>query len=225
MKLFPLLVLAAVAAIPARATPPSRQSVEKLADLTQVSRIRDDIVTQRGTMIENAVKQVLAGKPETVADRVELEACKIKIGSIVDETMSKAKIQGMFADIYAKNFTQEEVDGLIAFYSSPIGKVLAGKQLAINDQAGAAFQQAFGAAGMKLQVAMYTTFNKIKTAHTPAPAVVPAPAPVTAKPASAPVKPADAPNWGLKPQMLNSHWGQPAAQAKPVAPVPAAKTP
>jgi hypothetical protein len=163
--------VAAPASSPAPAPVPTaatlEQSAVKLAGLTQVSRIRDDIVAQREKMIETAVDQVLAGKPATAADKAALDACRAQIETAVDREFSKAKIEGMFAKIYAQTFTQEEVNGLIAFYGTPTGQALASKQLKINDQAGLAFQRGFGDLNMKLQMAMISAYKKIQAAHAP----------------------------------------------------------
>ena len=197
MKLIPLIAAVAGLAVPAVAAPPSEQSVAKLAGLTQVSRIRDDIVTQREKMIQTAVDQALAGKPETAADKATMDACRAQIESAVDQEFSKAKIEAMFAKIYAQAFTQEDVNGLIAFYETPAGRVLASKQLEINDQAGLAFQRGFGDLNMKLQVAMISAYKKIQAAHAPKPVPAAAPAAKPATPAAAaPAKPAPGPKSG-----------------------------
>lgn len=44
--------------------------------------------------------------------------------------------EDMFAPIYAKHFTDEDLDGMIAFYESPAGKKVVKQRLAIQKEAG-----------------------------------------------------------------------------------------
>lgn len=181
-RILPCLLLAV--SISLHAAPPSPQSVEKLATLAKVEKIHDAMLAQLQQSVDAYVKQALRGQALTPADQAVLDAFHPQMLSMVDEQLSGPKIKAMFEEVYSELFTQEEVDGLISFYGTPVGQVFADKQPLISGKVGALIGQRAGQMGMRLQMAMYSAAQKIAKAHAPPPPVVkPAPAAAAKPPA------------------------------------------
>jgi len=179
-RILPSLLLAA--AVSLHAAPPSQPSVEKLATLAKVEKIHDAMLVQLQLSMDSYVKQALRGGTLTPADQAVLDAFHPQMISMVDEQLSGPKIKAMFEEVYAELFTQEEVDGLIAFYGTPVGQVFADKQPLISGKVGALIGQRAGQMGMRLQMAMYSAAQKIAKAHAPPPPVTKPAVTVPAKP-------------------------------------------
>jgi uncharacterized protein len=62
------------------------------------------------------------------------------------------KVKDIYVKAYRETFTQEEVDGLIAFYKSPVGKAYAEKVPVVMQRAGAEMQSRLGPMVQKLNM-------------------------------------------------------------------------
>ncbi len=112
----------------------SAESVERLMQAMQVQRQLETIYAQTLPAMQSAMRQALQrqGAPEETTRA--MDAVLPRVNAVVQEELSWAKLKPDFAAIYAETFTQEEVDGLIAFYQGPLGKSLIAKtpQLALR---------------------------------------------------------------------------------------------
>ena len=75
--------------------------------------------------------------------------------------------------VYDKNFTDEELDGLIAFYSTPVGQSVLHKQTAIAEQTSATS----GEWGEKIGQQLIAEITRARTEKKAAPPASPPPAP------------------------------------------------
>jgi len=55
------------------------------------------------------------------------DAVQPRVNALLLEQLSWARLKPAFARIYGETFSQEEVDGLIAFYQGPVGTALIAK--------------------------------------------------------------------------------------------------
>ncbi|MGO4516401.1 DUF2059 domain-containing protein [Terriglobus sp. 2YAB30_2] len=58
----------------------------------------------------------------TDADKKILDNFMTKLMAAMQETMGWQKLKSEFIDLYAKAYTEEEVDGILTFYKSPVGQ-------------------------------------------------------------------------------------------------------
>jgi uncharacterized protein len=125
------------------AIPSDRQSTkEQLAKLFQLMRVQDQITSMTKLMpqmiqqqMEAQIKQTKQAHPEMASRTAEQEQAFTKI---IDKFMGRAMnlitADEMIADmtkIYQKHLTRSDVDGIIAFYSSPAGQHFLDKQSVI----------------------------------------------------------------------------------------------
>ena len=73
------------------------------------------------------MRQTLATQLKSEQAARMLDAVQPRVNALMLEQMSWARLKPGFARIYAEAFSQEEVDGLIAFYQGPIGSALISK--------------------------------------------------------------------------------------------------
>jgi hypothetical protein len=63
----------------------------------------------------------------TDADKKILDNFMTKLMAAMQETMGWQKLKSEFIDLYAKAYTEEEVDGILTFYKSPVGQSMLAK--------------------------------------------------------------------------------------------------
>jgi hypothetical protein len=73
-------------------------------------------------MMKGTVDRVAQMRPLTPEQRKRLEEAVQKQSAVVQDEMSWAAMKPMYVQIYSETFSQEEIDGLIAFYESPAGR-------------------------------------------------------------------------------------------------------
>jgi hypothetical protein len=119
------VVLAALA-VGARAAA-SPESVDRLMQVMKVQSQLEMIQGQTLPAMQNAMKASLAGQLRGEEAQRLFDAVMPRINAILRDELSWAKLRPDFAAIYGETFTQQEVDGLIAFYQGPIGAALVAK--------------------------------------------------------------------------------------------------
>ncbi len=95
-----------------------RQRIEQLLQVTgalNIAKIMSEAVTRN---ITNAVKQARPDIPSEAMDIVAEE-----VNNVIAEAMvAEGGFVDLIVPIYAKHFTNNELDELIAFYGSPVGR-------------------------------------------------------------------------------------------------------
>jgi hypothetical protein len=119
------VVLATIAGSARAAASP--QSVERLMRVMKVEAQLDTIYSQTLPAMQNMMRQSLGQEMQSAEAERVLNAAVPRINKVVREELSWARLKPDFAAIYSDTFTQEEIDGLIAFYEGPIGSALVSK--------------------------------------------------------------------------------------------------
>ena len=119
-----LLLLAAAVA---RAEPPTVESVEALLVATKSESIMESVNANMENTLRQGMAQTLAGKKITPQLQRFLDHAPRQFAEAMKEEMSWATLKPLYVQLYQDSFTQEEVDGLVAFYRSPAGEALVTK--------------------------------------------------------------------------------------------------
>lgn len=169
---------------PAAATPAAaptggatRATIDKLMDVTQANRMPDALV--------NEVRQMMAGTASQMgmekADKPLFDKHLARVVAIAREDMGWAGIKPQLADVYSRHYTEEEAQGLVAFYQSPTGQALLKK--------GSLVAQDTTKLGQQLLAKSLPRFQKVATDMQ---AEMVAQRGKASEPAAAPAKPAKA---------------------------------
>lgn len=100
----------------------SEQSIREMLQVTQSRKMLDQMYKQIDQMMLVAMKQSLQGQNVTPEIQAQLERIQGKVWKTVQQEASWEKLEPIYIKIYSENFTQEEIDGILAFYKSPIGQ-------------------------------------------------------------------------------------------------------
>jgi hypothetical protein len=138
MKRFAVSALLFSLSLAAQAAPPTLESIERLMAISQADKLTDMARSQiRGSM-KLVTDQMLQGQPVTAGEQRAIDRFTAKVNTMVNEELSTDKLRPIYVVMYRETFTQEEVDGMIAFYQSPVGQSMLAKMpramQGINDE-------------------------------------------------------------------------------------------
>ncbi len=106
----------------AHATAPTPQSIEQVLALTQAEKMLDAVKPQVGAQMKASLDRVLKGRKPSAEEQKVIDEFVAKSTKIMDEMLTMDRMRPLYVQLYTQYFSQEEVDGLIAFYQSPAGK-------------------------------------------------------------------------------------------------------
>jgi len=138
MKLFFLLfsaILFAKAPLWADETSKAAKAREvlKLSNARQASQQIMDLVA---TQVKTGISGELAGTQITPTIQKQLDAFLDKTMGLLRDSLGWEKMEPDYARIYVETFSEEELDGLVAFYKSPAGQAMVTKMPQIIAKSG-----------------------------------------------------------------------------------------
>lgn len=138
----------------ARAAEPTAETVEKLLVVTK-SQV---MVEQMHSYLEGAMRagmqQALAGQPLSDRQRALLDLAPTEFAAVLRQELSWDKVRPIQVGIYRETFTQDEINGLIAFYESPLGKAFVDKMPALMQRSNQLMQVLAAPMAEKMRAAM-----------------------------------------------------------------------
>ena len=118
-------------ALAAHAAPPTPESIETLLTLTKAEAILDTVYANMDSIMRQSMNEALKGQKLTPEQQKFIDAAPAKFARVMREEMSWEKMRPLYVQIYRESFTQDEIDGLIAFYRTPAGDALVKKMPAV----------------------------------------------------------------------------------------------
>jgi hypothetical protein len=183
-----VIVLALALPIAARADDAShRAKAQEMMALIRTQQMVEQNSKSMKKQITDAA-QATIGLDATPEKKAQAEAFEKKAFDLIDTQLGWASMQPGITDIYVKALTEDQLDGIIAFYKTPAGAALLTTMPEVSSQV-----NQFGSARIKDSLTPQLTqmFLAFRASMAPAPAAAAAPA--TAAPAASPaVKPAPA---------------------------------
>lgn len=127
LKWIPALSCLALFSFTAAAQIPTKEAkIERMLQLTNVDATIDQMLNQMKAMAASQVPPDTSLEGRTKA--MELQG---KIMDVVKARMSWEKLSPMYVKIYSEVFSEEEINGILAFYESPAGRAMLTKTPAL----------------------------------------------------------------------------------------------
>lgn len=121
-----VLFIGSTALSHAEESKPTDDSIRELLKAADAQNLVEAIINQvNGTM--EAAMQKMASHASSQAFQKSLEKSRARTTSIIKEELSWDKLEPMYIRAYQASFTQDEIDGIAAFYKTPAGKALVKK--------------------------------------------------------------------------------------------------
>ena len=116
--------------------PPSDQSIRQLLDVLEASKTTEKIADTLTKSVNSSVKKIISktfgDKPVNEEQEKIFDNLKLKIVEIIDSEFAWAKFEPIYLNIYKTSFTQNEIDGMLAFYKSQAGQAVITKMPAVT---------------------------------------------------------------------------------------------
>ncbi|MDP9049514.1 MAG: DUF2059 domain-containing protein [Acidobacteriota bacterium] len=129
-----LLTLAVAFSLTARADDAShRTKAIEMMTILHTERTVQQISENIKKQVADAAEKI-AGQTPTEDQKAKIAELEKKANKLVDDQLSWNVMQAGFADVYVKNFTEAQLDVIIAFYKSQAGIALLENMPTVNSQ-------------------------------------------------------------------------------------------
>jgi hypothetical protein len=134
-----LAVLASVAVLAAtpsaaQETRPTEASVRRVLAAAHLDTTLDSYSTQIETSMRAAMQHELAGQSLNAEQSTIMNHMQDKLVALMREEMDWKRMEPQIIELYRNTFTQREVNGMLAWYTSPIGKSVVAKEPLVTQQ-------------------------------------------------------------------------------------------
>jgi hypothetical protein len=126
---FALSILLIADATFANDAPPTDESLREMALLTHSQETYNSLKPQLDAMISSSITEVSRGKPITPERQAVIDRMRDKLIAAFNESCNADSMEMLVVRVYQATYTQDEVDGLVAFYKTPAGQALINKRL------------------------------------------------------------------------------------------------
>jgi len=108
-------------------TPPTEASIKQLLEVVQAHKLIETTMTQMDGFMKKIMEQATEG--QNLSPKIQKDIARLhdEMMSAVNEILDWNKLEPMYVRVYQKSFTQDEVNGMIAFYKTPTGQALLNK--------------------------------------------------------------------------------------------------
>src|SRR4051812_30136832 len=168
------------------AEPASPASVERLLAVAHTEELFRGVQERQRGVTESVLRQVEAsrarqGQPLSPEAQARMRAAADKAREAMLEEMGWDKLRPLIVKVYSESFSEEEIQGLIAFYVSPTGRMFVERMPQVTERTMRLIAERMGPMMQRLQ-------RSIIEDASVAPAATPSP-----RASSAPVAPSTAP--------------------------------
>ena len=111
----------------AHAAMPSDASVDRLLEVMRAQQNFEGMLRNLEPMMHQGMAAAMQGRTPTPEQQRAMDNTAASFAKVMREEFSWEAMRALQAQIYRETFTQEEIDGLIAFYESPIGQAFVDK--------------------------------------------------------------------------------------------------
>lgn len=160
-----LVVVSLWAVMPARAQPPSEASVEDLLQLTRVEAMMGSLYANVEASMRQGMQQGLGGRRLNDAQQKIFDEMPRRFIAVMREELGWAAMKADIVRVYVETFDQAEVDGLIAFYRSPLGQAFIDKTPLAMQRSIAATQARMQTFLPRIEAAMQEAMREIRAAQ------------------------------------------------------------
>ena len=144
--------------------PPSEASIKQLLEVAQAHKLIDSVIAQMDGLMTQAIQQATQGREVPPKVQKDIDKRQAEVVGVMKELLDWNKLEPMYVRIYQKSFSQQEVDGMIAFYKTPAGQAVIGKMPAVMQNTMDEMQQMMAPVMQKMQRMQQDVVAEMKAA-------------------------------------------------------------
>ncbi len=135
MRALLIFIASALLCGTAAAAPASDASIEQLLGLNRTQGFLESVFAGVDQSVKRGLNEVMKDSALTPVQQGVVNALPGRVEALLRDSMSWDKLRPEFVALYRQTFDQEEVDGLIQFYSSKTGRAFVHKMPALQQSA------------------------------------------------------------------------------------------
>ncbi len=109
--------------------------VEQLLTVMNVEPQQKQMMNQMSQMMIGQVKEQMAKQGNVSQEEMaKMEARQKRLFTLIAEQTAWEKMKPVYVKAYAETFTEQELDGMLAFYKTAAGRAMVEKQPALNQK-------------------------------------------------------------------------------------------
>lgn len=136
----------------------------KAVELMKLMEIRKNMEASKGQLMQFS-RSMVDSQGLSPEKAKEAKAAASKSTAAAFEAIEQIDWEGMFATVYAEVFTEEEIQGLIDFYKSPVGQKFLDKQPELTTATMQKMQVEMAKVMPQIQQATMQAITEAKTAE------------------------------------------------------------
>lgn len=165
-----LLMMLAVGCCAARADEASKRAkAQELFMLLHMDRMMDQLMTGVHSQVQQIVQSMPGADQATPEQKKQIEDFQQRVLTLVNQRLGWKALEPDFINLYASTYTEDELDGIIGFYKSPVGQKMLEKTPQLMAKSTELTQQRMREVQPQLNQ-MVQDFMKSMAASTPKPA-------------------------------------------------------
>ena len=138
------LLFVVIAPATVHAAPASEASVHELLEVTRARQMLQQVYGQMESMYAGSMQQAL-GDDVTPETQARMQRFSARMTALMKQEMGWDVMAPMYVDIYSKSFSEDEIQGMLAFYRTPAGQAVIEKMPLVMQNTMQAVQQRMGA--------------------------------------------------------------------------------
>lgn len=150
---------------------PTKASVETLMKVMHTQDMIDTFIPQTQMMLEASAHRVLQEKEFTPHQKKIFDDMSGKIAKLLKTKITWQLLKPEYIAIYQKTFTQKEIDGMTAFYKTPVGQADLAKMPGTQQKMMEAVQAQIGELLPKIRELQRDSLEQMKAAGPISPAL------------------------------------------------------
>jgi uncharacterized protein len=165
MRRFSFLFFAVFLSTAVHAATPSDASIDDLLVSMKTEQTLQAIYPTIDKIMRQSVATATKGQTLSAKQQQVLDTLATKAVQVMRQEMSWETMRPLYIEVYRDSFTQEEVDGLTAFYKSPAGAAYVEKMPMVMQKSMALMQARMGPMMARMQTALQQALVEAKNSQ------------------------------------------------------------
>lgn len=157
------LTAADQSAAPAHGNVPSAGSIKELLAVTEAHKLVDGTMSQMEALMQNAFRDATKGQPPSPETQKMVDQSRSEMMAIMRDELAWDKLEPIYIQIYEQSLTQEEVNGMVAFYKTPLGRAVIKKMPVVVQTTMTEMQKRMGPMMQRMQQKQRELLTQIET--------------------------------------------------------------
>lgn len=147
---------------------PSTESVEQLLAVTKSEQVLGAARASMDNNLQSLISKAIQGRQLNPKGKKAIDDFVKEYNATVSNELSWSKLKPNYVKVYAETFTQDEINGMLAFYKTPAGQAMIQKMPVVMQKTMVMTQQQVQPMMQKIQTSLNKALHEAQENSTPA---------------------------------------------------------